>query len=102
MVDRFVALSRDHLEASPSIAELCRKAGLRHWTLLRAFQAIHATTPHRYLLALRLDEVRRTLMSPQTQFETVTQVATRFGFHELGRFASQYRLRFDESPSQNA
>jgi hypothetical protein len=31
---------------------------------------------------------------------TVTDIATRFGFFELGRFPVRYRQRFDEKPSE--
>jgi transcriptional regulator GlxA family with amidase domain len=66
---------------------------------LRAFWATYRTTPYRYLHALRLDEARRMLSSGTTNLDTVTQVAMRFGFRELGRFAADYRAAFGESPS---
>ena len=100
LVDRFIKVSREHLHASLSIGELCRIAGLHHRTLLRAFWAVHRTTPYRYLHALRLDEARQMLSQGTTNSDTVTQVAMRFGFRELGRFAADYRAAFGESPSQ--
>jgi AraC family ethanolamine operon transcriptional activator len=100
LVDQFDATARAHLSACPPIAELCQISGLNHRTLLRAFRAIRATTPYRYLHALRLYEVRRTLLSNQSATQTVTQAALRFGFRELGRFAADYRTEFGESPSQ--
>ena len=41
------------------------------------------------------DELRRS--EPEA---TVTDVATRWGFDHMGRFAVEYRRRFGESPSQ--
>jgi len=39
-------------------------------------------------------------MAPGAEPTTVTEVAIRFGFGELGRFASEYRAKFGENPSE--
>jgi AraC-like DNA-binding protein len=47
----------------------------------------------------RLREVRRALTERDAPV-TVTDVAVRFGFYELGRFAAAYRQAFGEVPSE--
>ena len=98
IVDRFEKIARANLEAS-RVAGLRGALGVSARTLARAFREIHATTPLRYLHGLRLAEARTALESadPAT---TVTEIATRFGFRELGRFAAEYRATFGEPPSQ--
>jgi AraC-like DNA-binding protein len=49
---------------------------------------------------LRLSQVRGALLSARGQLVTVTEIATDFGFGELGRFSVEYRKVFGESPSQ--
>jgi transcriptional regulator GlxA family with amidase domain len=100
IVRRLDAAARANLDRFVGIAELCRLAGVERRTLLRAFRAIHATTPSRYLRALRLDLAKQALLAPGAGRKTVTEVATRFGFRELGRFAADYRAAFGESPSE--
>jgi len=99
IVDRFDGVARANLATLTSLADLCSAAGVSHRTLNRAFRAVRGTTPTRYLHALRLSEARRTLAS-ETVVTSVTEVATRFGFRELGRFAGEYRAAFGESPSE--
>jgi transcriptional regulator GlxA family with amidase domain len=98
IVARFEEVARADLERLVQVSELARAAGVTLRTLERAVHAVHATTPLEFLRALRLSEARQTLSTggPAT---TVTEVATRFGFRELGRFAGEYRDRFGESPS---
>ena len=67
--------------------------------LLRAFQDTYRVSPSRYLRRLRLSEARRALLSAQDRMVTVTEIATLFGFAELGRFSVEYRAVFGESPS---
>ena len=97
IVDRAVELMRRRTEEPIRIAAISRAVGISERTLVRAFRAIHGTTPYRYLSRLRLLDARRVLSSGNG--ETVTGVATRFGFGELGRFSAAYRSAFGESPS---
>jgi transcriptional regulator GlxA family with amidase domain len=100
IVDRFDAVARANLGKFAHIQDLCRLAGIEQRTLVRAFRAVRGTTPFRYLHALRLTEAREALLASDAAAETVTQVAMRFGFRELGRFAVDYRATFGESPSE--
>jgi transcriptional regulator GlxA family with amidase domain len=81
------------------IADLCRIATVSQRTLRNAFHVVHGMTPYRYLRAMRMGAARKALLSPDSAGLTVTQVATQFGFFELGRFAVEYRAAFGESPS---
>ena len=99
ITDRVDAAIRGNAEFI-GIAELCRMIGVERRTLSRAFQAVHGTTPSRYLRAARLNLAREALLVPGTECTTVTEIATRFGFRELGRFATEYRAAFGESPSE--
>ena len=100
IVDRFEDVARANLDTAAGVAGLCRAADVTPRTLARAFRAVHGTTPVQYLHDLRLTEARQSLLSGCSGARSVTEVATRFGFRELGRFAGEYRERFGETPSQ--
>jgi transcriptional regulator GlxA family with amidase domain len=100
IVSQFEGCARENLGRLSRVQELCRAANLKQHTLLRAFHAVHNTTPHRYLYSLRLALARSALLSSDPGNETVTHIAMLFGFHELGRFSADYRLEFGESPSE--
>jgi AraC-like DNA-binding protein len=55
--------------------------------------------PKRYLLLRRMHLARRALRNAAPDATTVTDIATRFGFWQLGRFAVEYQSVFGESPS---
>jgi transcriptional regulator GlxA family with amidase domain len=99
IVARFEEVARANLARQAHVSELARAVGVTSRTLERAVRAVHTTTPLQFLRALRLIEARHTLANGGST-TTVTEVATRFGFHELGRFAGEYRDRFGESPSE--
>jgi transcriptional regulator GlxA family with amidase domain len=96
IVEHFVRIARANFGVR--IDDLCRLARANPRTISRAFKVVHDTTPSRYLRELRLMEVRRVLLSGRNR-ASITQVATRFGFRELGRFSVLYRNKFGEAPS---
>jgi AraC family transcriptional regulator, ethanolamine operon transcriptional activator len=100
IVDRFDAAARANLGQDVGIVALRRIVGVERRTLQRAFRAIHATTPSRHLRAFRLGLAREALLAPDAGGTTVRQMAMRFGFHELGRFALDYCAMFGEAPSE--
>ena len=56
-------------------------------------------SPTQYVLLRRLKEVRRALRDANLDMASVEEVAHRFGFAELSRFAESYRATFGEAPS---
>jgi AraC-like DNA-binding protein len=82
------------------ISALCRALAVSERTLRKAFREAHGAPPCRYLRMLRLSRARRALLSADGKFATVTEIATSYGFVELGRFSVEYRKAFGESPSQ--
>ena len=100
IVDRFVRIAQANLDKPARIPDLCHAVGVEPRQLRRACQAILGMTPVSHLQTLRLSEVRRTLSTQDGAASTITAVASRFGFHELGRFAAAYRAAFGEHPSE--
>jgi len=99
LVVRAVTLLRDSINEPVTMAELSRKAGVSERTLRAAFHDVLGVSPKQYAIAQRLRAAHDALCvaDPGT---TVTDIATTFGFFELGRFAGRYRHAFGEVPSQ--
>lgn len=57
-------------------------------------------TPMEYLRNVRLDHANRDLLAADRTTTSVADIARRWHVGHLGRFATNYRLRFDESPHQ--
>jgi len=79
---------------------LCRSAQVSERTLQRAFLERFDVTPKVYLQALRLNGVRRDLLSCVPSSTRIGNVATRWGFWHMGQFARDYKRLFAELPSQ--
>ena len=80
-------------------AELCAAAAVSDRTLRMLCQEHLGMSPTRYLWLRRMHLTRRALRMADPATATVTEIATNYGFWELGRFSVAYRSLFGESPS---
>ena len=83
-----------------SVEQLAAAAGVSERTLRDAFQQYVGVAPVRYLNRRTLHQVRRALKAADSSMATVTEIATKFGVWQLGRFARDYRYLFGELPSE--
>lgn len=90
---------QQRMEESVSISDLCAVTGASYGTLEKGFLEVYGMSPLVHLKTLRFIRARNELRQPSPE-TTVTSVALRWGFLELGRFSVQYRERFGESPSE--
>lgn len=100
IVARFEQALNDHPEDMLSLAGICAVVGVAQRTLNLACLEFLGEGPVRHARNRRLDLVRAQLLASAPATTLVTDVAMRFGFWELGRFAQAYRLRFGERPSE--
>jgi AraC-like DNA-binding protein len=101
---RTVKRTLDAMHADPSrqftATELAAIAGVGIRVLQESFKQHVGMSPLTYLRRLRLDGVHRELSRGDQWQVSVSEVAARWGFTHLGRFAGAYRARFGVSPSQ--
>ena len=81
------------------MAELCAAARVSYPTLRASCQEHLGMSPKRYLWLRRMHLAQRALRRADPERTTVTEIATNYGFWELGRFSVAYRSLFGESPS---
>lgn len=88
-----------HLEEAICDEDVAAALGVDATRLANTFKRVRGLSLKRALRERRLERAREILEAapPDT---TVTEVAARLGFFELGRFAGRYRELFGERPSE--
>jgi AraC family ethanolamine operon transcriptional activator len=88
-------------ESRLTVQELCEVCGVTRLRLNRVFRATLGMPPSAYMRLVRLNGARRDLLAKSPpELAKVTEVATKWGFDELGKFAGYYRRAFGERPSE--
>ncbi|WP_221321996.1 AraC family transcriptional regulator [Actinoplanes sp. L3-i22] len=83
-----------------TVADLAGIAGVGSRALQQSFARYVGMPPMTYLKQIRLALVHDGLRAADPGTTTVAQVAYRYGFTHLGRFAAAYRERYDVPPSE--
>jgi AraC-like DNA-binding protein len=99
VVLRFEDLLRAQPERDLRVADICEAIGVSDRTLRSLCAEQLGMSPTSYLRLSRMSQVYRSLWRGDTDAATVSAVARRYGFPNLGRFAAEYRARFGELPS---
>ena len=90
----------ENLESPVSLSDAAIVTGTSTRSLLRAFQKRRGTSPIAFRRRRRFEAARRDLFVADHGETSVTNVASRYCFDHLGRFAVEYRVLFGESPSE--
>jgi AraC-like DNA-binding protein len=91
---------RTRLDKPVSRADLAATSGVPIRTLSRGFAERRGMGPMAFWRRLRMEAAYRDLLGAAPEATSVTEVAHRYGFDHLGKFAFKYRHAFHESPSE--
>ncbi|TAY41605.1 helix-turn-helix transcriptional regulator [Rhizobium leguminosarum] len=90
---------QEHTAEPISLNDIAMAAKVSVRTLQQGFRQFRDTTPMAYLHELRMAAAHRDLLASDAK-QGIADVALRWGFTHLGRFAAEYRKRFGQLPSQ--
>lgn len=93
------------MEAEPevdwTVVDLARRVGVTSRGLQDAFARHVGTPPMTYLRQVRLRRAHADLLAADPARTSVADIASRWGFAHLGRFAAAYRQRYGCAPSRS-
>jgi AraC family L-rhamnose operon transcriptional activator RhaR len=92
-----LAFLRHHCSEDVNLDEVAHRFGYSPRTFGRAFRDATATTPHSYLVQLRLGRAMRAL---RTTSDNITDIAFACGFHDSNYFSSCFSKMTGRSPSE--
>ncbi|AUX79858.1 AraC family transcriptional regulator [Sinorhizobium sp. FG01] len=99
-VKRAVDFMHANLDRPLSMTEIAEAAGIGVRSLQEGFKRFKGTTPISYLAQLRLQAVHRDLLKAG-QRVSVAEIARKWGFRHMGRFATEYRKCYGCPPSES-
>ena len=99
-VNRALEYIHAYPDRNVSLQTLIEISGVPGRTLIHHFNHFLGTTPVRYARELRFMRARDDLEMADGAGASITDIAHRWGFRHMGRFATDYRSRFGEAPSR--
>jgi AraC-like DNA-binding protein len=90
----------ENLEQRITVNDVVVACGIPRHSLFREFRRRHGMGPMGYLRQRRIEAAQGALIVGDSKSTSVTEVAGRFRFPHLGRFAAAYRREFGELPSE--
>jgi AraC-like DNA-binding protein len=82
-------------DAPHDLSSLAQIARLSPYHFIRTFERVTGTTPHQYLLRIRL---RRAAIRLRTEREKISDIALGCGFGDISNFNRTFRAEFGVSP----
>ena len=97
-VKRALVYMRSNVAEKITLPRLAATCAVPERILLKQFKRFVGLSPLAYLRRLRLNLARGELLKADCD-TAISEIAISCGFTHLGRFATEYRRAFDESPS---
>lgn len=96
-----VFLARDYMHDNVSsvlsLDQIARAVGMNKFHLLTNFQKVFNTTPHQYLIQLKMKRAKQMLDS---QRYSVSQTCFALGFESMGSFSNSFKKTYQMRPSE--
>jgi AraC-like DNA-binding protein len=99
IMTKLEAILARHHDRQLSTRELCTAVGVGERTLEAYCTEFLGMSPGSYVRLRRLNLVSEALRRADSTTSSISELARRYGFSELGRFAVAYRTVFGETPS---
>lgn len=87
-----------NLSRSQTLEEIAAIAGFAPHHFLRTFKEVFATTPHQYLVKLRLERAQAMVRNGDL---SVSDICADVGFESISSFSTLYKKTFNLSPLQD-
>jgi AraC-like DNA-binding protein len=94
-----VEIIEEQADLPLTVSTIAARCHISTRSLQQAFRRHLATTPMAYLREVRLSRAHECLLESDPSIESVTSIAYRWGFTNLGRFAAAHESRYHEPPS---
>jgi AraC family L-rhamnose operon transcriptional activator RhaR len=92
-----LAYLRHHCTADVDLDDVAHRSGYSLRTFTRTFREITGTTPHNYLVQLRIGHAKQAM---RTTSDSITEIAFASGFHDSNYFSSCFSKMTGLSPSE--
>jgi transcriptional regulator GlxA family with amidase domain len=104
IASQFIRPAAELIEAKPhlplTVTSLARQCHISPRALQKGFIRHLGISPMAYLRQVRLRRAHHELLVSDPSVETVASIARRWGFTNLGRFATAHTARYGETPAQ--
>lgn len=98
-VKRAMEFMEEHMAQPISLNDIAAAAKVSVRTLQHGFRQFRNTSPTMHLRDLRMCAARQELLQNGAKI-SVSEIALKWGFTHLGRFAAEYKRRYGELPSK--
>ncbi|MGQ4514021.1 AraC-like ligand-binding domain-containing protein [Streptomyces sp. DW26H14] len=95
-----IALIEEQPELPLTVGEIAAQAHVSVRALQNTFRRNLNTSPMKYLQSVRVRRAHTELVRAHPSHASVSEIAHRWGFTHLSRFAEQYKSMYGESPSR--
>jgi len=100
LLKNFIEYTSTNFTSDLNIPEICDELGVSLRTLYYAFDKIYKISPYQYIKLYRINKVHMQLVKSNSNYESISMIATSNGINHLGRFSNEYKKIFGISPSK--